>query len=297
VSKRYFDVFRIPLRDGRFFDDRDEENSPSVAIVNEAMAQGRSGDMRWSSAFPWRNASPVGERITMGKSMGPPFEDRTRQIIGVAGEVRDNGLNRHPLPMVYQLIAQMTEPFAKMTTNGLRLYWVIRTRSHPYSLRTAIERELRVASGGLPVAHTRTMEEVVNESTARERFNMTLLCVFAAIALLLGAIGVYGLMTYMVQHRTQEIGVRIALGARPRDVRRMVVAQGMRLAAVGVVLGMVTALAITPFMRGLLFEVEARDPSTVVSTAIVLVIAALVATYVPAHRATRVDPVTALRFE
>jgi len=297
VSRRYFNVFRIPVRAGRLFSEHDDENSPQVGIVNEAMAQGRNGEIRWSSVFPWREGGPVGERVTMGKSMGLPFEDHTRQVVGVAGEVRDAGLNRRPLPMLYSPISQMTEPYARMIGRGLPLRWVVRTKADPRSLRRAIELELRAASDGLPVARARTMEEVVSQSTARDRFNMTLLCALGSIALLLGAVGVYGLMAYTVQHRTQEIGVRLALGAQRQDVRRMVIWEGMRLAMAGILIGAPAALAIMPMMRGLLFGVEARDPAVVVSTAAVLAIAALAATCVPAYRATRVDPATALRWE
>jgi predicted lysophospholipase L1 biosynthesis ABC-type transport system permease subunit len=253
--------------------------------------------MRWSSIFPWRDGGPLGARVTIGKSMAPPFEDHARHIVGVAGEVRDIGLNRRPPPMLYVPISQMNRGLARIIGRGVPLHWVIRTRTEPYSLRNAIAGELRVASGGLPVARTRTMEEVVSESTARDRFNMTLLCVFAAIALLLGAIGVYGLMSYTVQQRTHEIGVRIALGARPADVRSMVVVQGMCLAATGVLLGVPAALAVTPMMGSLLFGVQARDPVVIVLTAFVLITAALLATYLPAYRATHVDPATALRCE
>jgi predicted permease len=297
VSSRYFDVFRIPVREGRAFNERDDENSPAVTVVNEAMAQGHNGEMRWSSIFPWRDGGPLGARVTIGKSMAPPFEDHARHIVGVAGEVRDIGLNRRPPPMLYVPISQMNRGLARIIGRGVPLHWVIRTRTEPYSLRNAIAGELRVASGGLPVARTRTMEEVVSESTARDRFNMTLLCVFAAIALLLGAIGVYGLMSYTVQQRTHEIGVRIALGARPADVRSMVVVQGMCLAATGVLLGVPAALAVTPMMGSLLFGVQARDPVVIVLTAFVLITAALLATYLPAYRATHVDPATALRCE
>jgi putative ABC transport system permease protein len=141
------------------------------------------------------------------------------------------------------------------------------------------------------------MEQVLSEATARDRFNMTLLCAFAAIALMLGAVGVYGVMAYSVQQRTQEIGVRIALGALPRNVRFMVVFDGMRLAVAGVVLGIAVALTVTPLMGSLLFGVEARDPAVFASTVIVLSTAALLATCIPAYRATRVDPVRALRWE
>jgi ABC-type antimicrobial peptide transport system permease subunit len=229
--------------------------------------------------------------------MGPPLEDRTREIIGVVGEARDAGLNRNPVPMVYLPIAQMPDGLAKMTSQRLPLRWAIRTRTEPYSLSKDIERELRAASGGLPLAHIRSMEQVVAEATAGDRFNMILLSVFAGIALLLGAIGVYGLMAYAVQHRTQEIGIRIALGARPRDVRMMVVLEGMRLALIGVALGVAGALELTPLMGSLLFGVQASDPAVLGSTALVLSTTALLATYIPARRATRVDPALALRWE
>jgi predicted permease len=296
VSKGYFDVFRIPLRAGRSLNEWDDRDSPPVAIANEAMAKGHSVELRWSSTtFPWRNGSPIGERITIG--IFSPNVDRTREIVGVVGAVRDGGLNRDPLPLFYLPISQMTEAYAKLNSRGRPLHWIVRARTEPYSLRADIERELRAASGGLPVAHIRSMEEVVSEATARDRFNMTLLCAFAAIALMLGAVGVYGVMGYSVQQRTQEIGIRIALGALPRDVRFMVIFDGMRLAVAGVMLGIAVALTVTPFMGSLLFGVEARDPAVFASTVIVLSTAAFLATCIPAYRATRVDPVTALRWE
>jgi predicted permease len=298
VSKGYFGVFRIPLRAGRFLNEWDDEDSPPVAMANETMAKGHSGRLRWSSTkFPWRNGTPIGERITIRTGAGGPHEDHTREIVGVVGAVRDEGLNRDPLPLFYLPISQMREGHAKLNSRGRPLHWVVRARTEPYSLRADIERELRAASGGLPVAHIRSMEEILSEATARDRFNMTLLCAFAAIAVMLGAVGVYGVMAYSVQQRTQEIGVRIALGALPRDVRFMVVFDGMRLAIVGVMLGIAVALTVTPLMGSLLFGVEARDPAVFVSAVIVLSTAALVATCIPAYRATRVDPVRALRWE
>jgi predicted permease len=297
VSHRYFDVFRIPLLRGRAFTERDDDRAPEVALINQAMADGRSEGIQWSSTFPWRKGDPLAERITIGKGLGPPFEDRSRQIIGVVGQVRDSGLNRNPLPMIYLPITQLTDSMTKMTSRGLPIRWAIRTLSERYSIRADVERELRAASGGLPVAHIRSMEQVVGESTARNRFHTILLSVFAGIALLLGAIGVYGLMAYTVQHRTQEIGIRLALGARPRDVRAMVVFEGMRLALIGVVLGAVGALELTPLMASLLYGVQASNPAVLALVAILLSAVALLATYIPARRATRVDPVLALRWE
>jgi putative ABC transport system permease protein len=297
VSQRYFDVFRIPLLRGRPFRDQDDDRAPAVAMVNQAMAEGRSEGMRWSSTFPWTQEDPLRERITIGKTLGPPLEDRTRQIVGVVGEVRDSGLARKPPPMIYVPIAQLTDAMAQLTSGDLPLKWVIHTKTTPYSLTTDIERELRAASGGLPVAHIRTMEQVIGESTARHRFNMVLLSVFAGLALALAAIGVYGLMAYAVQHRTQEIGIRIALGARPKDVRRMVLLEGMRLALTGVVIGVAGGLALTRMMVGLLYGVQPSDPTVHAIVAVLLTAVALIAVYVPARRATRVDPVVALRWE
>jgi putative ABC transport system permease protein len=164
-------------------------------------------------------------------------------------------------------------------------------------LSADIQRELRKASGGLPVAHIRSMQQVVGESTARTDFNMTLLTIFAGVALLLAAIGVYSLMAYSVQQRTQEIGVRMALGASPNQVRRMVVTQGMRLALVGVVLGIASSLALARLMKSMIYGVKSWDPLTIITVTILLSTVTLIAAYFPARRASRVDPIVALRYE
>jgi predicted permease len=296
VSQRYFEVFRIPLLHGRVFTDRDGDQAPAVALINQAMAEGRSEGMRWSSTFPWRKGDPLGEHVTVGKNMGP-IEDRTRQIIGVVGEVRDAGLNRNPPPMMYVPIGQLTDSMARMISGGRPIRWVIQTRTEPFSLRVDIERELRAASGGLPVAHIRSMEQVVGESIARNRFNMILLTVFAGLALVLGVIGVYGVMSYAVQHRTKEIGIRVALGARPQDIRRMVMLEGLRLALIGVLLGIIGALELTPLMASMLYGVQPSNPTVLTLAAVLLCAVALFAAYIPARRATRVDPMLVLRWE
>jgi ABC-type antimicrobial peptide transport system permease subunit len=179
----------------------------------------------------------------------------------------------------------------------LPVMWVVRTKVAPYSLSADIQRELRVASGGLPVGHIRSMEQVVGESTARQDFNTTLLTIFAGVALLLAAVGIYGLMAYSVQQRTQEIGIRMALGAAPGKVRGMIVLQGMRLAIVGIVVGVGAALALTRLMASLIFGVKTWDPVVFVTVTAVLSAVALLATYIPARRAARVDPLIALRYE
>jgi putative ABC transport system permease protein len=198
---------------------------------------------------------------------------------------------------MYIPVSQVTDGMTALGEQILPIMWAIRTRVAPYSLSTDIQRELRAASGGLPVAHIRSMEQVVVESTAREDFNTTLLTVFAAIALLLAAIGIYGLMAYSVQQRRQEIGIRMALGAAPERVRNRIVRLGMALAAAGVVVGVGAALGLTRFMASLIFGVKTWDPIVFVTVTIVLSAVALVASYLPARRASRVDPLIALRYE
>jgi predicted permease len=297
VSRRYSEVFRIPLLRGRMFTDRDESLTQPVVLINETLARGLSRGIRWPAALLWRNGNPLGERITAGKDMGPPFEDLTRQIIGVVAEVRDDALSREPGPMMYLPMAQMTDDLSMVTNRLEPIFWAIRTRTEDSSLSADIQRELREASGGLPVAHVRAMTQVVAESTARNRFNMVLLSIFAAVALVLAAVGIYGVMAYAVQHRTQEIGIRIALGARPSDVRRMVMRDGMTLAFMGVFLGVLATMAVTPLMRSLLYGVRPSEPGILVLVAVLLSAVALLATYIPARRATRIDPVLTLRWE
>jgi putative ABC transport system permease protein len=286
VSPKYFAVFQIPLIRGRAFTDADDAGSSHVVVINEAMAK----------KF-WPNADPLGEVITIGKGIGPEFEEPSRQIIGIVASVRETGLNEEPSEVMYVPMAQVNDGMIALQNRVLPLTWAVRTAAQPYSLSAAIQRELLTASGGLPVAHIRSMDEVVVESTARQNFNMTLLTIFAGVALLLAAIGIYGLMAYSVQQRTQEIGIRMALGATAENVRKMIVAQGMGLALIGVVVGAAGALALTRLMASLLYGVKAWDPVVMVSAAVLLSAVALLATYVPARRASRVDPIVSLRYE
>jgi ABC-type antimicrobial peptide transport system permease subunit len=199
--------------------------------------------------------------------------------------------------MVYVPTAQVADGITTLAVRASTLAWIVRTRVAPYALRTSVERELREASGGLPVMRVRTMDEVVSRSTARERFNMTLLTVFGCTALLLAAIGIYGLMAYSVQQRTQELGIRIALGAAPGDVRNAIVVQGMRLALAGVMIGEAAAFGLTRFLANFLFGVKTWDPVVFTTVPVLLSSVALLAVWLPALRATRIDPVTALRCE
>jgi predicted permease len=296
TSWRYFDVFRIPVTRGRALTGRDDERAPAVALINRAMADGRSGEMKAWATFPWRR-DPLQHRLTMGKTLAPALQDRTRQIVGVVGQVSDLGLGKRATPTVYVPLAQLTDSVADLFSRDRPLIWAIRTGAEPHAFRAGVERELRAASGGLPVAHVRSMEQVVAASTSRTRFEMVLLSVFAALAVVLAAIGVYGLTAYAVGHRTHEIGVRLALGASPRRVRLMVVWEGMRLAVIGVVLGVGGALVLTPSMAGLLYGVEPSNPILLTAVAALLTGVALLAVHIPARRITRVDPVLALRTE
>jgi len=213
------------------------------------------------------------------------------------GDARNGGLDSPVFPIMYVPVSQIPDGVTALNSHITALQIVVRTKVNPFSLSSQIQDALRDASGGLPVAHIRSMDQVRSESTARSDFNMKLLTIFAGVALLLAAIGIYGLMAYSVQQRTQEIGIRMALGASPRKVRRMVVRQGLLLAGIGVVIGVGVALGLTRYLKMLLFGVTATDPAVFVSAAVVLTFVALIATYVPALRASRVDPMEALRYE
>jgi putative ABC transport system permease protein len=284
VSPHYFDVFKIPFVRGRVFNDRDDAAGGRVAIINEALAR----------QF-WPKGDPIGERVLLGKGYGPEFEEPERQIVGIAQDVHDFGLNRNPSPMVYVPMAQVADGLTALVTRDARLTWIVRTRVDPRSLRSSIAKELEEVSGGLPVANVRSMKEVVSASTARADFNMTLLAIFGAAALLLAVIGVYGLMAYSVGQRTRELGIRLALGAESARVRNMVVGEGMRLALIGVVIGMAAAFGLTRLLRSFLFGVEAWDPMVFVTVPVVLSAAALMAVWFPARRAAGTDPAEALR--
>jgi ABC-type antimicrobial peptide transport system permease subunit len=193
--------------------------------------------------------------------------------------------------------AQLPDGINALNTRLIPLAWIVRTRVEPHSLIPTIQKELSEVSGGLAVAPIRTMDEVVSRSTANQDFNTLALTIFAGTALLLAVIGIYGLTSYSVEQRTQEIGIRLALGAQPGAVRSMVVVQGMRLAIIGVLIGVAAAFGLTKLIASLLYGVQARDPVVFVSVAILLTVASLLAVWFPARRATRVDPVNALRCE
>lgn len=286
ISWSYFSTFEIPLLRGRTFTEQDDGAAPGVVIINQAMAR------RY-----WPNSDPLKDRIQIGAGAGPAFAEPPRQVVGVVGDTRDAGIDRDPIPRMFIPIAQMPDAETALNSNGAPLWWIVRSRVDPYTLRAEIEAALREASGGLPVAHVRTMAEVEVRNTARQRFNMLLLTIFGAAGLMMAAIGVYGVMSYSVQQRTQELGVRMALGAQASNLRNMVVGQGMILAGAGVVLGIGAAFWLTRFLASFLFGVKAWDPVAFIVTPLILSAVALLAVWIPAQRATRVDPMTALRLE
>ncbi|HYL37267.1 MAG TPA: ADOP family duplicated permease, partial [Bryobacteraceae bacterium] len=286
VSSGYFAVFKLPILRGRDFTDGDDRAAAPVVIINQAFAR----------RF-WPNGDPLNDRLLIGKGVGPEFEEPARQIIGVVGDSHDNGLNRNPPSIMYVPSAQIPDGVTALNSAISPISWMVRTRVKPYSLSAAMQNELRQASGGLPVGRIRTMDEIVAQSTRRQDFNMLLLTVFAGAALLLAAIGIYGLMAYSVEQRTQEIGIRMALGAETGDVRGMVVFQGMALVLAGVAIGIAAAFGLTRLIASFLFGVKASDPVVFVAVPVLLSAVALLAVWFPARRATRVDPLDALRYE
>ena len=286
VSAGYFETFKIPVFRGRTFQEQDD-NGPPVVIINQALAKQFSP-----------KSDPLADQIIIGEGVGPAFNtEGPRRIIGVVSDVRDGALNREARPNMYVLPAQITDGENQLVSQITPWAWAVRTKVAPMSLNSAIQKELREASGGLPVARVRTMEETISRSTAPENFNMLVLTIFGCAALLLAAIGIYGLMAYSVAQRTQEIGIRLALGAGSSTVRRMVVFQGMQLALVGVAIGLGAAFGLTRLIASLLFGVKAYDPLVFSGAPAVLIGVALGAVWLPALRASRVDPIEALRYE
>jgi predicted permease len=286
VSWSYFDAFKAAIVRGRNFTEHDNGSAPGVVIINEAMARQY-----------WPKGNPLDDRLLIGAGVGPEFAEPPRQIIGVVGDMRDGGLDTDPAPTMYIPVAQMPDKVTALNSRIAPLWWIVRTKRDPHTATNAVTVALREASGGLPVAHVRSMDEIVISSTSRQRFNMMLLTIFGSSALLMAAIGIYGLMAYSVQQRTQELGIRMALGAQASNIRNMVIRQGLVLALIGVVIGIGGALWLTHFLASFLFGVKAWDPTAFVVTPVLLMAVALFAVWIPARRATRVDPMAALRFE
>jgi predicted lysophospholipase L1 biosynthesis ABC-type transport system permease subunit len=245
----------------------------------------------------WPKEDALGQTIVIGKGLGPQFEEPPRQIVGIVGNVRENGLGNAGVGVMYVPQSQMTEGLTALANSVIPLSWCVRTAADPSSLRVAIGRELHAVDGQMPISRERLMTDVLSSAVARQSFNMVLLSIFAGVALMLAAIGIYGLMSYSVDQRRQEIGIRMALGAEPGRMLRVVLREGMTLAVLGVVLGLLLAYGLTRLLASLLFGVTASDPFAFAAVAGILTMVALVATFIPARRATAVDPANALRYE
>jgi len=276
------------LRDGRFFSEDDSQTAPAVAIINETLAR---------QFFP--NENPVGKSIRMFPPLAllPPDARKPetfppiRTIVGVIADMKDQAINRPAFPTVYA-------PYAQYHNEGWgTTVFAVRTSGEPLAASSMVRDQVHSLLPNLPVAEVASMEQLLARSLSRVRFSMLLLSVFAALALTLSAVGIYGVMAYAVAQRTREIGVRLALGAQPGDVLSMVLTGGAKLAVVGIVVGLVGGLALNHFLRSQLYGVSSYDPLTYACVALLLGIVALAACYLPARRATRVDPLVALRYE
>ena len=289
ISHDYFRTLGITVRQGRSFTARDKENSQPVAIVNEALRR---------RFFP--NEDPVGKTIWMGppEHLLPPDaqtpENRVprRVIVGVVADVKGGSLNQPVSPLVY---APLHQHRLEGWANTLML--AVQTETAPETLAAAIRGQVRALDQDQPVTSIRSVGELLDRTLSEAKFNLLLLGLFAVVALVLAAIGVYGVMSYAVTQRTREIGVRMALGAQPRSVLRLVIGQGMTLVSVGVAIGVAAAWALTRLMATMLFEVRATDPATFALIALLLAGVAFVACWIPARRAAKVDPMVALRHE
>lgn len=286
VSAHYFAAFKIPLKRGRVFTEHDAGDAAHVVIINEAMAKKY-----------WKSEDPIGQSMVIGRGLGPQFEEPAREIVGIVGNVRENGLTDANQGVMYVPEGQITDGLTQLANNVLPLSWIVRTTQEPTSLAGAIQKEFRGVDAELPVSKFRTMEQVISESTSRQDFIMVLLAIFAGTALLLAALGIYGLMSYSVEQRTQEIGIRVALGAGSGDMLRMVVGRGMLLAGIGLAVGLAAAFGVTRLLASLLFGVKASDPAAFGAVVVTLAVVAWVAVYIPARRAMRIDPLIALRYE
>jgi putative ABC transport system permease protein len=273
----YFRTLGIPLLKGRDFDQRDQHGSPSVVIVSEEFAR---------QYFPGED--PLGKSIKPGLNTFEGEKSPYRQIVGVVGNIRNRSLNTPPQAAYY--VPQTQVPFSQMTL-------VIKTANDPHIVISEATKEVGAMDSDLPLFGVKTMREYLSASVATPRFSTTLLSIFAGVALVLTLVGLYGVMSYSVAQRTNEIGIRLALGAQSRDVLLMIVKQGSRLILIGLAIGLVGAYALTRLIASLLFGVTAKDPLTFAAAAFLLAVVAMLACYIPAWRATKVDPLEALRYE
>jgi predicted permease len=282
VTPDYFRVMKINVQEGRDFTAEDKAGAPPVIIVNEAFVR---------RFLP--EANPFDQQLTIGRNTLDP----SRRIIGVVNDTKQFGMDKAAPPMAFVPLAQVSDRLLAIARTFVSSYITVRTTVAPLALSAAVKGEINAVDATLPLSQIRSMEQLVARSVAPQRFNMLLLGLFAGLGVLLAAVGVYGVMSYSVAQRTQEIGIRMALGARSADIVRLVLRQGLGTALIGVALGLLTAFALTRLMSSLLFGISPTDPLTFVAVALLLGGVALLACFIPARRAMKVDPMVALRYE
>jgi predicted permease len=271
VTPNYFATLQIPLLRGRHFTAQDKKDAPLAIIINDTLAERL-----------WPGQDPIGKRLRIG------FEEKQREIVGVVGSIKQATLDSEASPAMYL-------PHLQAPTNRLTL--LVRTRGEPLSMAAAVRQEVRAIDKDVPLTQVQTMEKVLGASVAQPRFSMLVVGMFAVLALVLSAVGIYGVMAYAVSRRSHEIGVRMALGAGANQVLKLVLKDGMTLALAGIAVGLLGAFVLTRLMASLLFGIGAKDPATFISVAVFLTSVAFIACYIPARRATKVDPLVALRNE
>ncbi len=276
ISPNYFRTLGIPLLKGRSLSDRDHQEAPRVLVINQTMAN-----------YLWPDQDPLGKRISFNNQAGPWYS-----VVGVVGDTKHQALDAETGLEVY-----LSYPQTSFQAAGSTLMLVARTEGDPLGFAGAVRSQVQAIDRDQPVYNIATMEQRISRSVVQRRFNMLLLIIFAGVALALATVGIYGVVSYSVSQQTREIGIRMALGAERRDVLKLVVGQGLTYTLIGVALGLAGALGLTRLMTGLLYGVTATDPLTFVCVSVLLVIAALLACYIPARRATNVDPMEALRYE
>jgi predicted permease len=284
VSSGYFDALKIPLVRGRFFTEQDRLGAAAVVIINQTMARQL-----------WPDGDPLADSLLIGKGLGPRFAaEPTRRIVGIVGNVRDAALNSAPRATTYVPIAQLPDGVMQQTMGQLPITWIVRTSGESPALSRTIQDALERVSS-LPVTDAQSLSHIMRGATSESDFQLTMMSVLGGGALVLAIIGLNGVMSYTVQQRTKEIGVRIALGAEPSRVRNMIVSEGMRLTLVAVTIGMTGAFTLTRLMTSLLFGVTERDPLVFVGVPAVVIVAALVAVWLPARAIAKMDTMRALR--
>jgi putative ABC transport system permease protein len=273
VSPSYFRTMAIRLLKGRTFEEQDTPEAARVVVINDAMAQ------RY-----WPGEEPVGKRIQIKDSGSEDW----LTVVGVVGDVRQVRLDLEPYPQMYEVYTQ---------SPGRDMALVVRTDSEPMGLVSGVRNQVAAMDEGLALYNVRTMEDVLADSLSRMRFNAHLMNILTAVALILMVVGVYGVISYSVSQRTHEIGIRMALGAGQGSISRIVLAQGLKLALVGIAVGLAAAFALTRLLSGLLFGVSTTDGVIFIGVPAIIAVVVLAACYVPSRKAAKVDPVVALRYE